>query len=137
MTVTADERERIRSAMDRILAGTPQRCNGALTIVALAQEADVPRNALTQRHTDIKNEFYQRVKERGGPLELETRLRTTISKLRATIDNKNRELNQLRADVPALVRVINQLTMENQQLRDRIVDPSGNVIPLPRRQPTS
>ena len=88
------------------------------------------------QHTDIKNEFYQRVKERGGPLELETQLRATISKLRATIDNKNRELNQLRADVPALVRVINQLTMENQQLRDRIVDPSGNVIPLPRRQPT-
>jgi hypothetical protein len=44
--------------------------NGALTVVALAQEADVPRNALTQRHTDLKNEFYQRVKERGGPLEL-------------------------------------------------------------------
>jgi len=131
MTPTADERERIRAAMDRILAGTPQRCNGALTIVALAQEADVPRNALTQRHTDIKNEFYQRVRERGGPLELETRLRTTISKLRARIDNKNRQLNLLRADVPALVRVINQLTMENQQLRDRIVDPSGNVIPLP------
>ncbi|MGB8391542.1 hypothetical protein [Mycobacterium sp.] len=136
MTATADERERIRAAMDRILAGTPQRCNGALTIVALAQEADVPRNALTQRHTDIKNEFYRRVKERGGPLELETRLRATISKLRATIDNKNRELNQLRADVPALVRVINQLTMENQQLRDRIVDPSGNVIALSSRQPT-
>jgi chromosome segregation ATPase len=136
MTPTADERERIRAAMDRILAGTPQRCNGALTIVALAQEADVPRNALTQRHTDIKNEFYQRVRERGGPLELETRLRTTISKLRARIDNKNRQLNLLRADVPALVRVINQLTMENQQLRDRIVDPSGNVIPLPSRQPT-
>jgi|SRR5271166_59044 len=136
MTATADEREQIRAAMDRILAGTPQRCNGALTIVALAQEADVPRNALTQRHTDIKNEFYQRVKERGGPLEIETQLRATISKLRATIDNKNRELNQLRADVPALVRVVNQLTMENQQLRDRIVDPSGNVIPLPRRQPT-
>jgi len=136
MTATADEREQIRAAMDRIFAGTPQRCNGALTIVALAQEADVPRNALTQRHTDIKNEFYQRVKERGGPLELETQLRATISKLRATIDNKNRELNQLRADIPALVRVINQLTMENQQLRDRIVDPSGNVIALPRRQPT-
>ena len=46
MTPTADERERIRAAMDRILAGTPQRCNGALTIVALAQEADVPATPL-------------------------------------------------------------------------------------------
>jgi septal ring factor EnvC (AmiA/AmiB activator) len=131
MTAALDERERIRSAMDRILAGTPQRCNGALTVVALAQEADVPRNALTQRHTDLKNEFYQRVKERGGPSELETRLRATISKLRATIENKNRELKQLRADVPALVRVINQLTMENHQLRDQLTEPSRAVIAFP------
>ena len=57
MTAALDERDRIRAAMKRILAGTPERSNGALTIVALAQEADVPRNALTQRHTDLKNEF--------------------------------------------------------------------------------
>jgi septal ring factor EnvC (AmiA/AmiB activator) len=134
MTGALDERDRIRAAMGRILAGTPERCNGALTIVALAQEADVPRNALTQRHTDLKNEFYQCVKERGGPSELETRLRETISKLRATIDNKNRELKQLRADVPALVRVINQLTMENEQLRDQLAEPSGAVIAFPQRR---
>jgi hypothetical protein len=35
--------------MDRILAGAPERSNGALTIVALAIEAGVPRNALAQR----------------------------------------------------------------------------------------
>jgi hypothetical protein len=33
--------------MDRILRGAPERSNGALTIVALALEAGVPRNALT------------------------------------------------------------------------------------------
>ena len=48
MTPAPDERDRIRAAMDRILDGTPQRSNGALTVVALAQEAEVPRNALTQ-----------------------------------------------------------------------------------------
>jgi hypothetical protein len=32
----------IHAAMDRILAGTPQHSNGALTIVALALEAEVP-----------------------------------------------------------------------------------------------
>ncbi|MBZ4534096.1 hypothetical protein FVO80_04815 [Mycobacterium avium subsp. hominissuis] len=118
--------------MEHILAGTPQRSNGALTIVALAQEADVPRNALTQRHTDLKNEFYQRIKERGGMSDDETRLRATIAKLRATIDNKNRELQQLRADVPALVRVVNQLTIENQQLHDQRAHPTGEVIRLRR-----
>lgn len=132
MTAAVDERDRIRAAMDRILACSPQRSNGALTIVALAQEADVPRNALTQRHTDLKNEFYQRIKERGGQSQDETRLRATIAKLRATIDNKNRELQQLRADVPALVRVVNQLTLENHQLRDQLTEPSHTVIAFPK-----
>ena len=65
--------------MDRILDGTPERSNGALTVVALAIEAGVPRNALTQRHTDLKDEFYQRIKERGADNGDEARLRATIA----------------------------------------------------------
>ena len=109
------------------------RSNGALTIVALAQEAGVPRNALTQRHTDLKNEFYEHVQARGGPTELETRLRATIAKQKSTIANKNRELRQLRSDVPALIRVINQLTLENEHLRGLDVQTS-DVIPLAGRR---
>jgi AcrR family transcriptional regulator len=131
MTAALDERDRIRAAMERILAGTHERSNGALTIVALAQEAGVPRNALTQRHTDLKNEFYQCVKERGGPSEDETRLRATIAKLRVTIDNKNRELQQLRADVPALVWVVNQLTLEKHRLRDALAQHDDVVVAFP------
>ncbi|MGD9482907.1 hypothetical protein WDH52_06530 [Streptomyces sp. TRM70308] len=37
----------------------------ATSIVALAAEAGVPRNALTQRHLDLKNEFYEQVHARG------------------------------------------------------------------------
>lgn len=36
-----DERNAINAAVTRLLTGTPLRSNGALTIVALAQEADV------------------------------------------------------------------------------------------------
>ena len=103
-TPALDERERISAAMERILAGIPERSNGALTVVALALEAGVPRNALTQRHTDLKNEFYQRIRERGAPSEDEARLRATIARLRKTIEGKNKELAQLRADVEAFVR---------------------------------
>ncbi|MGW2635111.1 hypothetical protein ACWC2K_38255 [Streptomyces chattanoogensis] len=39
--------------------------NGALTIVALAIEPGVPRNAFTQRHTDFKAEFYDQGRARG------------------------------------------------------------------------
>ncbi len=133
MTPAPDERDRIRAAMNRILAGTPERSNGALTIVALALEAGVPRNALTQRHPDLKKEFYECVRERGGTSEDEIRLRATIARLRQTIASKNKELSQLRADVPALVRAVHQLTLENQQLRDARAD--GSVIPLTGRMP--
>ncbi|WP_280328977.1 hypothetical protein [Nocardia wallacei] len=133
MSPAADERDRIRAAMDRILDGTPDRTNGALTIVALALEADVPRNALTQRHTDLKNEFYTRVAERGAPSELEAQLRAKIAKLKKTIENKNTELTRARRDVPALVRVVNQLTVENQRLREALANPRATVTLLPSR----
>jgi chromosome segregation ATPase len=120
--------------MDRILAGAPERSNGALTVVALALEAAVPRNALTQRHTDLKSEFYQRIKERGTDNGDEARLRATIARLRKTIEGKNKELAQLRAEVPALVRTINQLTMENRQLRDASAA-GGSVVPFPGHAP--
>ena len=117
--------------MDRILAGTPERSNGALTVVALAIEAGVPRNALTQRHTDLKDEFYQRIRDAAPTTDDEARLRATIAKLRQTIANKNKELAQLRADVPALVRAVHELTLENHQLRDT----RASVIPFPGRDP--
>ena len=63
--------------------------------------------------------------------EDEARLRATISRLRQTIANKNKELAQLRAD--ALVRAVNQLTLENQRLRD--AHSGGRVIPFPDREP--
>ncbi len=133
-TPAPDERERIRAAIDRILADAPERSNGALTVVALAIEADVPRNALTQRHTDLKDEYYRRIRERGTVNQDEARLRATITKLKKTIAAKNKELTQLRADVPALVRAVNQLTLENQQLRDAHGG-NGSVIPFPRHEP--
>lgn len=134
MNPAPDERNRIRTAMNRILSGTAERSNGGLTIVALALEAGIPRNALTQRHTDLKAEFYAQVAERGAPSEVETRLRATITALKKTIANKNAELAQLRADVPALVRAVNQLTLENQELREALANPSAQVIPIRGRR---
>ena len=133
MTADLSERNRIRAAMNRILDGTPERSNGALTVVALAIEAGVPRNALTQRHTDLKDEFYQRIRERGADNADEARLRATIAQLRKTIANKNKELTQLRADVPALVRAVNQLTLELQEARAEFTAP-GNITRLDSRR---
>lgn len=139
MSPEPDERERIREAIDRLLSGTPVHSNGALTVVALAHEAQVPRNALTQRHHDLRNEFYTKVKEVSGTSTDEERLRSTIAALKKTIANKNKQLDRIRADVPALVRVVHQLTVENDRLREELAGlpltalQDGKVIPFPSR----
>ncbi|MFF3787876.1 hypothetical protein ACFYY7_42490, partial [Streptomyces sp. NPDC001933] len=50
----------------------------------------------------MKNAFYERVKERGAPSDVEVRLRKTVVKLKKTIASKNKELDQLRNDVLGL-----------------------------------
>lgn len=136
MSPAADERDRIRAAMRRILDGEPQRSNGALTVVALALEAEVPRNALTQRHPDLKNAFYELVRERGATPQIEAQLRATVTKLKKTIANKNSELARFKNDFPALLRAVNQLTLENHQLREALANSHGVVVPFPRQPPT-
>jgi hypothetical protein len=121
---------------DRILASTPQNSDGALTIVAVAHEAGVPKNALTQRHPNLRNEFYEQGRQLGATPDVEIRLRKTIVNLKKTIADKNKELDQLRGDVPNLIRVINQLTLlcERWGIRRTL---SGKTIwaeqPLPLR----
>ncbi|MEV7930645.1 hypothetical protein [Kitasatospora sp. NPDC088779] len=88
-----------------------------------------------QGHPDLRNEFYEHVQQRGAVLDTEARLRATIAKLKKTVAAKNKELSQLRVDVPAMVRVVNQLTMENQSLRDELTTDGPNVVPFKRRPP--
>ncbi|GAA3614116.1 hypothetical protein GCM10022419_119080 [Nonomuraea rosea] len=105
---------------------------------SIAPVADTPFGkpicTLTQRHTDLKNEFYELVKARGATPNVEVRLRAEIAKLKKTIANKNKELKQVREDVPALVRAVHQLTLENQELRAQLDLPELNVTPLRRRR---
>ncbi|KUO15972.1 hypothetical protein [Streptomyces dysideae] len=123
MSPAPDERDRIRAAMDRILRGTPERSNGALTIVALALEAGVPRNALTQRHTDLKNDFYYKVRARGRTPDSEQRLRKQIRRLKELRAADAEEIAQLKADVEALVGSL-------QQRCSRRPEPSRTREPL-------
>ncbi|MER5845835.1 hypothetical protein ABT126_01710 [Streptomyces sp. NPDC002012] len=131
MSPAPDERDRIRAAMDRILAGTPEHSNGALTIVALAQEAQAPRNALTQRHPDLKNDFYDKVRARGTMPDSEKRLRRQVTKLKELRAADAKELTALRSDVEALVGVLHQAQMEIRQLRQQLAVPDSRVRSLP------
>jgi hypothetical protein len=75
---TDPTRNHIHAAMDRLLAGTPLRSDGALTVVALAAEAGIKRHILTHRHTDLKEEFYARVRAQNRIPNSEKRLRDEL-----------------------------------------------------------
>lgn len=125
-----DERTRIRTAMDRLLAGRPTASDGSLTVVALAVEAGVHRMALMKRHADLKNEFYERVRNEAQQIpETEKRLRVTVAKLRKTLANKEAELEKLRQRVTLLTLASAVLT----QKKDPDPEPSptpDNVVPF-------
>lgn len=117
-SATAD-RDAIRAAIDRLLAGTPLRSNGSLTIVALADEANVKRHLLTHRHTDLKDDFYARVRARGHVPDNERKLRDDLTKALGRIRELVAERNQLQAENDALARIINVIKLENHELRLR------------------
>ncbi|GGY73867.1 hypothetical protein [Streptomyces anulatus] len=70
----------------------------------------------------------------GVTQDAEARQRATITKLKKTIAYKNAELDQLRADVPALVRAVNRL-LEPRSCASGFDQPNAKVVPLRARQP--
>ncbi|MFJ4199252.1 hypothetical protein ACIP2Y_06385 [Streptomyces sviceus] len=129
------EHDRIRAAMGRILSNKPEHSNSALTIIALAAEAQVPRNALTQRHTDLGYDVYEMVRARGQTPDNERRLRQQVRRLKELRAADAEEVAQLKADVEALVGALHQATMANSHLRRQLADLHGTVRALPTQAP--
>jgi hypothetical protein len=91
---TDPTRNDIRAAMDRLLAGAPLRSDGALTIVALAAEAGIKRHILTHRHTDLKDEFYARVRAQNRIPDSEKRLRDELEATRRRLADLRQQSRQ-------------------------------------------
>ncbi|MGW2328178.1 hypothetical protein ACWC5C_20700 [Streptomyces sp. NPDC001700] len=132
-----DERARIRTAMDRLLAGQATVSNGSLTVVALAAEANVHRMVLLKRHVDLKNEFYERVRTETRQVpETERRLRDTITKLKKTVTNQRVEIEGLRQQVIGLTLASAVLSQEiDDQARREPVPNNGVPFPRPTNLP--
>ena len=124
-----DERSRIRTAMDRLLAGQPTCSNGSRTVVALAAEAGVHHMALQKRHADLKEEFYARVRaETQQTPEVERRLRKEVVRLKEALkDSRAAEAkSRHRAEQMALAPAV--LILRRPDNQDQPAP--GNVIPL-------
>ncbi|MGA5265819.1 hypothetical protein [Streptomyces lydicamycinicus] len=129
-----NERKNIRAAMNRLLAGTPLRSDGALTALALAAEADVKRHVLTHRHTDLKDEFYARVRAQGQIPDSERKLRAELKKTKERLAELIEENKRQQAEIETFARVVNVLTVENHQLRGQSGHKRAPVVAL---RPTS
>ncbi|MCA2337896.1 hypothetical protein [Mycobacterium avium] len=124
------ERDQITAAIDRLLAGTPRRSNGALTVVSLAQESGVKRHVLTHKHPDLKDAFYARVRAQNHSTPTEEKLRSQLDTERRKRREVATERDQLRQTVEDLARVVQVLTAENDQLRSTN---QTNVRPIGRK----
>nr|ABY83576.1 hypothetical protein pSHK1.107 [Streptomyces sp. HK1] len=125
-----DERTRIRTAMDRLLAGQATASNGSFTVVGLAAEANVHRMALMKRHADLKNEFYERVRTETTQVpESEKRLRETVTQLKKTIKNQKTEIEELRQQVTRLALAAAVLT-QGKDVPSEPVPLPDNVVPF-------
>lgn len=112
------QRQQIRDAMDRLIAGTALHSDGKLTIKSLADEAQVKRWVLTHRHTDLQDEFRARIADTTGEQPPALR-KLHDAHLVATekIQELRTEVSELKATLRQFERVVQVLALENHQLK--------------------
>lgn len=121
------QRQQIRDAMDRLIAGTPLHSDGKLTIKSLAEEAQVKRWILTHRHTDLQNEFRARIADTAGnqPPALR-KLHDAHTEATEKIQELRAEVAELKATLRQYERVVQVLALENHELKSP--DKSGRSL---------
>lgn len=134
---TDRQRRSILAAADRLLAGTPRRSTGNLSIVQLAAEADIKYWVIAQKHIDLRDHFQAlAAKAKNVPAAYRGALHAR--------DKRTKESTELRERCSALEQLvnlyataINELALENQVLREQSAGKGGTVTPLPIRRPFS
>ena len=121
MNPNTDESERrlIRDAMTRLLDGDPIRSDGELTVKSLATEAGLKRWYLTHIHTDLRDEFYDRVRDHRTTPAAMTTLHEEIAALKETHKRARAALRDAVAQKEIHARVKQVLALENAELKEQ------------------
>ena len=135
MNQNNDESDRrlIRDAMTRLLDGDPIRSDGKLTVKSLAAEAGLKRWYLTHRHTDLRDEFYDRVRAQGTTPAAMTTLYEEIAALKETHKQDRAALRDAIAQKDIHARETRVLELENAKLKEQATGPAPVQ---PKRRPT-
>ena len=140
----ARQRQQIRDAMIRLIAGTALHSDGKLTIKSLADEAQVKRWVLTHRHADLQAEFRAKITDTNGnqPPALR-KLQDAHAEAEETVQKLRKEVANLKATLRQYERVVQVLALENHQLKNETAtnrEAGLSVVPAPgarQRQPTT
>ncbi|RKE05024.1 hypothetical protein [Streptomyces sp. TLI_171] len=130
MTVTPATERALREAMERLLAGRPERTDGKLTKNNLWREAGLSR-ATMNRATNLLAEWDSRIA--ASPAGLAQRRRDEqIIDLTRRLQRSDRERRRLQEQVDAAATVIAALLAENTALREQAANRSAVITPLAR-----
>lgn len=86
------------------------------------------RHVLTHRHTDLKEEFYARVRAQGTVPASETKIRADLAAMTSRVKVLRGEFETLNDTVERMARVINALTMENDRIRCELERRTGHSL---------
>jgi hypothetical protein len=118
----------LREAMDRLLAGRPQRIDGRLIKDNLWKEAGLSR-ATMNRAVRILAEWNTRVAACEGFTPGEARKNDEITILRTKLADKTRECTELHHRLDAAATAIAALHHDNTLLREEL-DQRGRLVAL-------
>lgn len=122
----------LREAMDRLLAGRPQRTDGRLVKDNLWKEAGVSRATMNRAHR-VMIDWDTRVTECGGMTRGEARKNDELTQLRAKLTDPTRECTLLNHQLDAAATAIAALHHDNTLLRQEL-DQAGTLLTLDTRR---
>jgi hypothetical protein len=132
------QRVEILTAADRLLAGAPCRSTGNLSVVQLAIEAGLKYWVVAQRHTDLRDHFQRLAAAASNTAEVSGKADDGQEALRAERDQLRQHCDGLEQIVHTYATIINELSVENEALRDQLSQPGSNVRTLrPHGKPST
>ncbi|MFJ8619007.1 hypothetical protein ACIRD4_24565 [Streptomyces clavifer] len=120
--------------MDRMLSGTPKSSIGRLSVSQLAVEADVRRWQLPHRHTDLRELFQTRARQKEDYRGAHRRAVEERDDLRRRLADLQHHCSELEEQVQTYAAAVNLMALEYEALTEQHAT-SARVLPLPSRRP--
>ena len=129
MVEKASSDAKLRAAMERLLAGTPERTDGRLIKENLYREAGVSR-ATMNRAPAVLEEWSRRV-EGTQPRDKQVEdLKRQLAERRSELRQLRTRIQELEAQLTIAATAVAEMHVENRLLRGD--DPTRNINPLRR-----